>query len=241
MKIIGFGAAALAFAGFAAPLYADEAIVIETVPAPAPDTVVVKAPLRAPRRAFELGVDMGYTQGFGALDGTRNLRQIEDAGIALGLSLGYRATPGFSIAATGQFQGFSADDRLPSGTMVRGAATGLAGTFHIAPYERVDPFITLGTGYRMLWEVPTGSAPTTLSHGFEMGKLEIGVDLRPTENIAIAPVLGADLDMFMWRNVTGTDRADISNRGVSAFLFAGVRGRFDIGGARDTKIIAPAP
>jgi hypothetical protein len=50
-----------------------------------------------------------------------------------GLGLGYRVTPGFSIGATGQLQGFNASNELPRSTMVRGAATGLEATLHAAP------------------------------------------------------------------------------------------------------------
>src|SRR5262249_45033367 len=151
---------------------------------------------------FELGLDMGYTQGFGTLD-ARSLSDVQGAGMGLGLSLGYRATPGFSIAAVGAFQGFNAGNALARGTLGPGAMTGLADTFHIAPFERANPFVTLGTGYRMLWEIPSGNAPTMMSHGLEIARLELGVDVRANDSIALGPVIGADLDMFLWRNQTG--------------------------------------
>jgi hypothetical protein len=77
---------------------------------------------------------------------------------------------------------------------------------------------------------------STLTHGFQLGKVQLGVDIRPSESIAIAPVLGADLDMFMWKKAPRTGRTEeITNRGVSGFVFAGVRGRFDVGGTRVTR------
>jgi hypothetical protein len=224
MKIIGIAAGALALAGFATPALA------QTV-----EGEVVPAPLRAPRNAFELGADVGYTQGFGAVYSDRSVRDFAGAGVGVGVGLGYRATPTFSIGATGQYQGLNANDQLARGTQVRGATAGLAATFHIAPYERADPWVSLGAGYRMLWEVPSDNTPTILTHGFELGKVELGVDLRPSESVAVAPMIGADLNMFNWRSTPGASSADIGNRGLSTFVFAGVRGRFDVGGGRDTR------
>src|SRR5205085_2422901 len=149
--------------------------------------------------------------------------------------IGVRFTPTFSLGATGQFQSFNANEALPLGTAVRGATVGAEATFHIAPYEPADPWVSVGGGYRMLWEVAQGSAPTTLTHGFELAKITAGIDLRPSENVAVAPVIGADLDTFMWQRATGAANAELTSRGVSAYVFAGVRGRFDVGGARESK------
>jgi hypothetical protein len=225
MKTIGIAAGALALAGFAAPAIA-QTIEREMVP----------APLRAPRRTFEVSAELGYTQGFGALYGGRQVRDVAQAGIALGVGVGVRATPLLSVAATGQFQGFNASDNLPNGTQARGASAGIEATIHLAPYERADPWLSLGTGYRMLWEVPQGDSPSTLTHGFELGALAIGIDLRPSEDVAISPMIGADLDMFAWRSPAGAGMSALSDRTVSAFVFAGLRGRFDVGGTRVSKL-----
>ncbi len=225
MKTIGIAVGAVALAGFAAPAAA------QTV-----EREMVPAPLRAPRRAFEVNADVGYTQGFGAVGGGRSMRDVAEAGVGLGVGVGYRASPTFSIAATGQFQGLNASNTLPRGTQARGATAGIEATFHAAPYEHADPWVSVGAGYRMLWEVPGGSAPSTLTHGFELAKVSIGVDLRPSEDIALSPMIGADLDMFSWRSPTGGEMTALSDRGVNAFVFAGLRGRFDVGGVRDTRV-----
>ena len=192
-------------------------------------------PVRAPKNAFELGVNTGYTQGFGALTRRVPLGSLAGPGFAAGLDLGYRVSPGFSIGVAGQYQGFSASSALPTGTVVRGASVDLQGTLHGAPYSRVDPFVTIGAGYRALWEVPTGIAPTIMTHGFELAKLQLGLDLRVSESVAIAPVIGAGVDMFVWENTEGAETAQLRNRGASGFVFAGVQGRFDHGGARACK------
>ena len=226
MKIIGIAAFAVALAGFAQAASAQTVVEREMVP----------APMTAPRGALEINVDTGYTQGFGTAYGDRSMRDIAEAGVGVGLGIGYRALPTLSIAATGQFQGFNAANQLPQGTQVRGGTAGIEATFHIAPFERADPWLSLGTGYRMLWEVPSDNAPSTLTHGFEAGRLAIGVDLRPSDSVAISPMIGADLDVFAWRSQPGTEMTAVSEPTVSTFVFAGLRGRFDLGGARDTKL-----
>jgi hypothetical protein len=222
---MGFVLAA-ALVSVAAPAYAQSATEGE----------IVTAPMRAPRKAFELQIDTGYSQGFGALYKNRPMRDVAGPGLALGLGLGYRATSVFSVELTGEFQGLSRSLEQPEGTMIRGGAVGIATTFHAASHERADPWVSLGAGYRLLGEVLPGSAPNTLTHGIELGKLQVGIDLRPTDSVAIAPTVGADLDMFMWRNSSGARTADLTERALSGFVFAGVRGRFDMGGKRTLRV-----
>jgi hypothetical protein len=219
--IASLGAAALA-ATIAAPAAAQP-----------PEREGVPAPLRAPVKTFELGADLGYTQGFGTLLGARSMRDLAGAGLAVGVSVGYRANPLFSIAATGQFQGFNASADLPMGTVARGMSAGVDATFHLAPYDRADPWISTGGGVRAMWEVPEGPAPNAVTTGLEVARLSFGMDLRPSENIAIAPTIGAGLDTFVWQSSPGAMTPPAGSAGISAFVFAGVHGRFDVGGARE--------
>lgn len=195
----------------------------------------MSAPVRAPNKAFELGLDAGYTQGFGNIGGGRGAPDVGGAGGTFGLSLGYRINPSWSVAATGQYQGFGTTGTAPNTTTVRGATAGVQGTYHISPYNRLNPFVTVGTGYRAIMESPAGNVPMSVTHGFELGKVEVGLELRPTESIAVAPVIGADLNYFVWRTGGGTETATLTDRGVNAFVFAGVKGRFDIGGSRESR------
>ena len=229
MKLIGI-AAALACAGLAVPALAQTRTEGE----------MVTSPMRAPRGAVEVGAELGYTQGFGTLRQGTNVRDVAEAGVGVGAEVGVRVTPTFSISAGGQFQSYNANDALPLGTAVRGATAGVDATFHIAPFERADPWVSVGGGYRMLWEVPTGAAPTTLTHGFELGRIQVGVDLRPSEAVAIAPLIGASLTTFLWQKSTGADNTKLDSPGLSPYVFAGVRGRFDVGGARDARVMIRA-
>jgi hypothetical protein len=197
----------------------------------------MKSPVRAPRNALEIGVNTGYTQGFGDIASGESVGRTADAGLGVGLNLAYRASPGFSIGAVGQFQEFNPDDRLGTNTNVRGVAAGLDATFHFAPYERVDPFLSLGSGYRLLWSMPGGPANDVLTHGFQLARLNLGLDVRVSKDIAIGPMAGADLNMFVWRNAEGpAGNAEIGDRRVNTFVYGGLQGRFDVGGTREAQI-----
>jgi hypothetical protein len=238
MKTMGIAAAALAGA-VVTPAFAQTSTppVTGTTPPGLADEVrdVMRARVPAPSRAFEIGVDAGYTQGFGSVYSGRGVGEVAGAGGTLGLSLGYRFNPRWSMAVTGQYQGYASGIAMPSGGSVRGALAGVQTTVHVEPYDRVDPFVTVGAGYRALIESPPGSAPASVTHGLELGRIEVGLDVRPNESVAIAPVLGADLNMFMWRSGGGTETAPFTSRTFSAFVFAGVNGRFDLGGARQSQ------
>jgi hypothetical protein len=121
---------------------------------------------------------------------------------------------------------------------LRGLTVDVGGAIHLAPFDRVDPQIRVSSGYRIFAESPAGNAPTTLTHGIEIGKVEVGLDVRASENIAVAPVIGIDLNVFPWLTGGALAAQPPSGRGVSTFVFAGVEGRFDIGGVRVER---PAP
>lgn len=234
MKTIGIAVGALvgavatsAFAQSSAPPTPSEAAL------DAEDALT--APVRAPDRALELGVTAGYTQGFGSL--TPDRRVAAGPGGAIGASVGYRINPYWSIGVTGQYQGYGSRGAQASSTTVRGATGDVHGTYHLSPYSRLDPYVNLGSGYRLFAESPAGDAPTTLTHSVELGKLAVGLDVRSSESVAISPVVGLDLNLFILR-AGGAPAPSTGNQSVSAFLFAGVEGRFDLGGERLNK---PAP
>ncbi|MCC6555535.1 MAG: hypothetical protein IT372_21450 [Polyangiaceae bacterium] len=197
----------------------------------------MRAPLRAPSEAFELGINTGYTQGFGDIESGQSVGSEADAGLGVGLDLGFRARPEISVGITGQYQEFNPDNSLGNGANARGLTAGLGATFHIAPYDRVNPFVTLGTGYRLLWTMPVGPANDALTHGFQLAKLNLGLDWRVSDDVALGPMVGADLNMFLWRNPEG-ERGNyaIDDVSVNTFLYGGVQGRFDVGGTRTTQI-----
>jgi hypothetical protein len=204
-----------------------------TWPAHAQEAPYIEQGLAAPSDALELKLNMGYTQGFGRIAPGRSVPDVAGAGVGIALDADYRADPRWSIGVQGEYQEFAANRASGS----RGFAGNLGATYHAAPLVRGDPWLRLGTGYRMLWEVSPVAQPTILLHGFELAKATVGYDLRLTPDVALAPQVGADLDLFLWQNQSGLNSA-LSSAQVGTFIFAGVQGRFDIGGERTsgTKI-----
>lgn len=198
-----------------------------------------RAAVRAPKKAFEIGVNGGYTQPFGKVARDRIIHDQVDAGGAVGLNLGYRFNPRWSLGFTGQYHDSGARGTLEGNTDFRGVAAGVEGTFHMAPYSRIDPYFTLGTGYRALWRsAEVGSVGNLMTHGLQLGKALIGVDFRLSESLALGPVAGADVNLFLWDNPEGTtgNRAISSgDRRPNTFIFAGLAARFDVGGTRQDR------
>jgi hypothetical protein len=118
---------------------------------------------------------------------------------------------------------------------LRGGTADIHGTYHLLPYSRVDPVVTLGAGYRLFAESPAGNAPTTLTHGLELGKVEVGLDVRPTSSVAISPTIGVDVNLLLLRAGSAPEVASLRGGVVNTFVFAGVKGRFDVGGTRESQ------
>ncbi len=188
--------------------------------------------LAAPTQALELKVAGGYTQGFGMIMPGVGMPSVAGAGVGGNAELDYRMGPHASVGVQGQYQEFTSEQNSAS----RGLAGNIGFTYHGAPYQRADPWFRFGSGYRLLWSVnpigPNGNTlPTTLVHGFELGALNLGIDLRLNEGIAISPMIGADLNLFVWENADGINRA-LSSAQVATFVFAGLQGRFDAGSSK---------
>jgi hypothetical protein len=191
-----------------------------------------RGPVRAPSNAFEVQIDTGYTQGFGAqvpATAGADATGLGGAGVGVGLGIGYRATPHSSVGIAGTYNMQNA----PGNVAYRGATAGIDAAYHASPFERLDPWLSIGAGYRMLWEQPSGGGNDVFLHGFQLARAKAGIDVRVSDSVAIAPTLGGDLDMFVWRNPEGrVGNQVISSPRINAFVFAGVTGRFDMAGRR---------
>jgi outer membrane protein W len=237
MKTLGIAVGALACAAATSAFAQSPPLgTVNTPPASSEAADVLTAPVRAPAKAFELGVEAGYTQGFGSVVG--DPRVGAGPGGTLGVSLGYRVDPHWSVGWGGQLQGYGSSGAQANGATLRGVTSEVRGAYHLAPYRRFDPYVSLGAGYRLFVDSPAGNAPSTLWHGLEVGKAEVGLDVRASEGVAISPVLGVDLNLFPWRAGGGPWTAPPSPSGLNTFVFAGIQGRFDVGGTRESR---PAP
>ncbi len=185
--------------------------------------------LRPPTNALELRVASGYTQGFGAVAPGRSMADVAGAGLGVGVDVDYRPQESFSLGLGGQLQEFASQQN----SAARGLAFDLGATFHLAPLRRGDPWLRVGTGYRLLWEVdPDGvRGASTLRHGFDLATLRVGYDVRVSEDVALAPVIGGDLDLFLWQAPGQGGGPALSSGMVGTFIYAGLQGRFDLTGS----------
>jgi hypothetical protein len=187
----------------------------------------------AVKNAFEIGIATGYSQGGGKLGGNMgSLEDVSGPGGAVELDLGYRVLPHLSIGAYGTFSKYQHGDDLDASTDVLGATAGLQAVAHLRPERSVDPWISLGTGWKGLWLDPSDGKTTSLQ-GLELARLQIGVDYRLSKDVAIAPVIGGSLSTFLSQDSPMTeDLTELSDKKVSFTGFAGISGRFDLGGSR---------
>lgn len=176
----------------------------------------IPKPIDAPKHALEIGVGTGWTQGYGQLRSGVDMRDVITPGIGIDLALMYRINPHWAFGLAGQYQEFESE----RATGARGMTAGLAAAYHVAPWARVDPWVQIGTGYRGLWETHSG-ADATSTQGLELGKLSLGLDFRASRDVAIGPVIGADVSI-----------PSVSDPRAATFVFAGAQAHFDVAGQR---------
>jgi hypothetical protein len=187
----------------------------------------------APSDAFELGVGTGYTQGFGLIQPARDIPSVAGAGIGVDVNLAYRVNPVWSLGVQGEYQEFASE----LNTAARGLAGNVGVTMHAAPVHRGDPWLRIATGYRGLWSVNPPGVPTTYIQGWQVAKASVGYDVRVSRAVAIAPEVGADVNLFVNQVQSGVSTSQPAQLG--AFVFAGLQGRFDMGGtSTDNTVVA---
>ncbi|MEO7733156.1 MAG: hypothetical protein ABIY55_19490 [Kofleriaceae bacterium] len=183
--------------------------------------------------ALELGIGAGYAQGAGKLGGTMgNVEDVSGPGGLVEVNLGYRITPQLSLGAYGTFSKFQQGDHVVGNANVLGASAGVQATWHVRADRSIDPWVSLGTGWKALWINPVNS-PSTSLQGLELARLQVGADYRVSRDVAIAPVIGASLSMFVGQeNEMASSLTEIQDKQVNVTGFAGLAGRFGLVGSR---------
>lgn len=187
-------------------------------------------------RTFEIAVTTGYAQGGGKLGGTLgNLEDVAGPGAAAEVDLGYRIIPQLAVGVYGTLAKSQHGDRIDSNTDVLGAAAGVQATWHFRPQVSIDPWVSVGGGWRALWLNPDAGKVTSLQ-GFDVARLQLGVDYRITKEIAIAPVIGGSASLFVSQDSPmTTSYTAIADKKVNFTGFVGLSGRFDFGGAERAR------
>jgi hypothetical protein len=192
----------------------------------------LQRPVPTPAHAFELQISGGYTQGFGNIFPNHGIVDAAGAGFGITASAGYRASRFISVEAEGQYQAYASENL---GT-ADGLDLNIGATLHLRPSFGGDPWVRLGTGYRWVWvnqAVPGPGGFTTLVGnvgfgGFDIINARVGYDIRASSNFAWAPIVGANLQTFVWANST-----PLSSVQWGTFIYAGVQARFNAGGRRE--------
>ena len=194
-----------------------------------------RARVSAPKHALELSPGLSYAEPFGDVAKGANVRDFAGSALAPHLGIAYRLTPHLALGVSGMYQEFSTGNDV-SGATSSGRARAVGGgpdvTVHFRPYERVDPFLRGGFGYRAMWEVRAGANKGVVRHGLEIGRLALGLDMRVSQDVAIAPVIGANANVFFWASPDNGPSGAIADPRVNLTAMAGLEARFDLGGAR---------
>jgi hypothetical protein len=224
---LAIATATMALGGVAAAQEKDQSVMKKSdALAPASDSV-------------ELTVGTGYAQGFGDIAANRpNLTDVAQPGGSVQIGVGYRVIPQLSLGVYGTGAMFSRGDQVDSSSNLYSATAGVEAAWHFLPSaNQLDPWVSLGTGWRGYWI--HGDQGTTSLQGLQLAKLQAGLDYRVTRDIAISPVIGADLSMFLSESTPfASGFSNITDPKVNTFLFGGLQGRFDIPVGSDSSRVA---
>jgi hypothetical protein len=195
--------------------------------------------LSAPTRHLELKLGTGYEQGFGNVgDNQPSLTDVGTAGGAIQAGVGYRLIPNLTLGVYGSGAMFGRGTQVDGSTNLYSATAGVEATWHFIPAaSELSPWVSLGSGWRGYWEhANQGDASM---HGWEIARLQVGLDYRIQKEIAVAPVIGVDVTTFFTQSTPASSGyQNISSPTANAFLFAGIQGRFDIPLGGDSSRVA---
>jgi hypothetical protein len=185
----------------------------------------------APAKAIEIGVTTGYTRGVGPIGaGMQRVEDIAKDGASVELDATYRIDPTFAVGIYYSLSKYAAVEHANTQTDVLGATAGLQAIAHLRPERSVDPWMSVGAGWRGLL-LSSQATPNGSLQGLELARLQLGVDYRVTEDVAIAPVIGGSLNLFVTEEYPGKFMP-IDEKKLNFIGFAGLAGRFDFGGSR---------
>lgn len=199
-------------------------------PALAEPTAVTKA-MPVVDNALEVALAASSSYGRGGLGDTMPaLDDVAKPGLALDLSVGYRATPAFLVGGYLTLGGYGHPDDDDHGAFT--AALGIEADFHLMPAAKLDPWISIGTGVKLLVLDDPDGRERALT-GLELAKVQVGLDYRVSPRFAIGPVLGASASMYsdIHDDAMSEDPIAIDDKDINWTFSLGVLGRFDVFGA----------
>jgi hypothetical protein len=190
---------------------------------------------RAPAQAFELTLGSGYNQGFGDIGGEGfDLGDYARGGPGLRLGLGYRIDPRWMVGGYMEGAIYKRRQNAEGDTRAWGGGMGIQGAYFVAPYSKINPWLGLGTGVRA-YVLHRPNADTSAAYGWDILRASVGLEYRMTSTTSMGPMFGATITTFGARGDV-SEPEQIGDRKASTFIFAGMQGRFDIGG----KLVTPS-
>jgi hypothetical protein len=206
-----------------------------TQAAEAMDSSENKTPV-APVGAWELTLGQGYNQGFGEVSaGGTKLQDLARGGPSLQLGFGYRIDPRLFVGVYAEGARYFESSAVPDHTEIYATALGVQANWHFLPFSRIDPWVSLGTGFRAYW-IDREETRTEALFGFDVARVRFGADYQLGPSTRIGPMIGANLVTFGSRLNPETDETErIDDPRFTTFVFAGFQGRFEIGGKRVTQ------
>jgi hypothetical protein len=185
----------------------------------------------APSNALELTLGTTYSRGTGDLgDGLPSVEDVAGPGNGMKASIGWRATPNFLIGGYVGVTGFGDSNSWSKNAAA--ASAGFKADWHFQPAASFDPWVSVGTGVKVLQIDMTDNTRTLTLTGLELASVELGVDYRVTPRFAIGPVIGASATMFDHKYYDKmTDEAvALDDKKVNWTFTLGLLGRFDVFG-----------
>lgn len=186
----------------------------------------------APQGALELGLGLGVTQGFGDVGKheQRSLSDLSASGVAFRMRTGYRLTPKVTLGVYGELGAYDGGDQVERDARVTSGAAGIEVLLHLRPFNRVDPWFALGTGWRGFWVHEKGIGTGSLQ-GMDLVRMEFGVNTRFSNHFAVAPVLAFSATEFVGKRAAGeSEYSNIRDARMNMFALFGAEVTFDIGG-----------
>jgi hypothetical protein len=182
------------------------------------------------RPTIEVAIGAGYTQGVGGAGSAGSVEDLTGPGGNVEAQLGVRLTPKLSVGAYGTLARFRHGDVFADGSRVFGATAGVHAVWHSRESRSIDPWVSVGIGWRGLWFSPIDTMATSV-HGLEIVRLQLGIDYRFTPWLAIAPVIGASASVFLVEHGAALEGLTaVHDNRLNMYGFTGVLGRFDLGG-----------
>lgn len=150
-----------------------------------------------------------------------DLQDLAGNGASLQIGVGQRIDARWLVGTYAELGRLASGDEGSDG--MTSAAAAIQGQIHLDPSARLDPWIALGAGWRALWLGHT--AGTHVLQGLDLARMQVGVDYRVSDGLAIAPTVGIAATQLLSEKRPGArSYSDIEDRKTGHFVFAGVSG-----------------